>query len=390
MADFQQSLIAGFEERFRKQPDHLFFSPGRVNLIGEHIDYNGGKVMPCAISLGTYLAISKNTDKIFRFHCLNFPEKAELHLQQSYSKSGKAWFNYPLGIINDFLMQGHPVSGLDMLFYGDLPIGAGLSSSASIEVLTALALSELFKLKIPRVEIAELSKKVENQFIGVNCGIMDQFAVTFGQKDKAILLNCDSLQYELLPFKMGDYVLAIINTNKPRTLVDSKYNERFAQCGAALKALKKELVVNNLCEIDLQTFQSAKHLINDVVLEKRALHVISENCRVNEATKALTQHHLKEFGQLMYASHESLKNLYEVSGIELDTIVEFCKDYENCIGARMTGAGFGGCAIALIRNDKVDDFVKQVTTYYTEKIGYAPSVFVSNIGDGAKEITLES
>ena len=342
--------------------------------------------MPCAISLGTYLAISKNTDKIFRFHCLNFPETAELHLQQSYSKSGKAWFNYPLGIINDFLMQGHPVSGLDMLFYGDLPIGAGLSSSASIEVLTALALSELFKLKIPRVEIAELSKKVENQFIGVNCGIMDQFAVTFGQKEKAILLNCDSLQYELLPFKIGDYVLAIVNTNKPRTLADSKYNERFAECGAALKALKKELVVNNLCEIDVQTFQSAKHLIRDAVLEKRALHVISENCRVNGAAKALTQNHLNEFGQLMFASHESLKNLYEVSGIELDTIVEFCKDYEHCLGARMTGAGFGGCAIALIRDEKIEDFAKQVTSYYSRKIGYAPSVFVSNIGDGVKKV----
>ena len=389
MADFPNSLIAGFEERFRKQPDHLFFSPGRVNLIGEHIDYNGGKVMPCAISLGTYLAVSKNTDKMFRFHCLNFPETATLHLQQSYSKSGKAWFNYPLGIINDFLIQGYPVSGLDMLFYGDLPIGAGLSSSASIEVLMAFALSEMFHLNVPRIEIAVLSKKVENQFIGVNCGIMDQFAVTFGQKEKAILLNCDSLQYELLPFKIGDYVLAIINTNKPRTLADSKYNERFAQCGAALKALKKELVVNNLCEMDLQTFQSAKHLIDDAVLEKRALHVISENCRVNEATKALTQNRLNEFGELMYASHESLKTLYEVSGTELDTIVEFCKDYENCIGARMTGAGFGGCAIALIRNNKVNDFVERLTKYYTPKIGYEPSVFVSNIGDGAKEITLE-
>lgn len=386
MADLQNSLITGFEERFHKQPDHLFFSPGRVNLIGEHIDYNGGKVMPCAISLGTYLAVSKNTEKVFRFHCLNFPETAELHLQNSYSKSGKAWFNYPLGIINDFLMQSHPISGLDMLFYGNLPIGAGLSSSASIEVLAAFALSELFQLKLPRIEIAILSKKVENEFIGVNCGIMDQFAVTFGQKDKAILLNCDSLQYELLPFVTGEYVLAIINTNKARALADSKYNERFAECGAALKALKKEVDANNLCDIDLETFQSARHLINDAMLEKRALHVISENCRVNEAKQALTQNQLTRFGQLMYASHQSLKDLYEVSGIELDTIVEFCKDYENCIGARMTGAGFGGCAIALIRNDKVEDFIKHVTSYYTRKMGYAPSVFVSNIGDGVREV----
>src|SRR5215470_8862728 len=183
MADIKEE----FQKRFQKKPDHIFFSPGRVNLIGEHIDYNGGKVMPCAIELGTWLAVSKNTDKKFRFHCLNFPETAELHLQQSYSKSGKTWFNYPLGIINNFLMHGHPISGLDMLFYGNLPIGAGLSSSASIEVLTAFALSELFQLKVPRIEIAVLSKKVENEFIGVNCGIMDQFAVTFGQRDNAIL-----------------------------------------------------------------------------------------------------------------------------------------------------------------------------------------------------------
>jgi galactokinase len=389
MADFQNSLIAGFEERFRKKPDHVFFSPGRVNLIGEHIDYNGGKVMPCAISLGTYLAISKNTEKIFRFHCLNFPETAELHLQQSYSKSGKAWFNYPLGVINNFLMRAHPISGLDMLYYGNLPIGAGLSSSASIEVLTAFALTELFQLKVPKIEIAVLSKKVENEFIGVNCGIMDQFAVTFGQSGKAILLDCDSLQYEMLPFATDDYVLAIINTNKPRALAESKYNERFAECGAALKALKKELVVNNLCEIDVNTFQSVKHLIRDAVLEKRALHVISENCRVNEAARALSQNELSKFGQLMYASHESLKTLYEVSGIELDTIVEFCKDYKYCIGARMTGAGFGGCAIALIRNDKVDDFITQATNCYTGKIGYAPSVFISNIGDGVKEVPIK-
>jgi galactokinase len=233
-----------------------------------------------------------------------------------------------------------------------------------------------------------LSKKVENEFIGVNCGIMDQFAVTFGQKDKAILLNCDSLQYQLLPFKIDDNVLAIINTNKPRTLADSKYNERFAECGAALKVLKNELIVNNLCDIDLDTFRSARNLIKDAVLEKRALHVISENSRVNEATQALTQNELNKFGELMYESHESLKSLYEVSGIELDTIVEYCKGYEFCIGARMTGAGFGGCAIALIRNDKVDDFMKRVTNYYTKKIGYSPSVFVSDIGDGVKQVQL--
>jgi len=375
-----------FLKRFQKKPGNVFFSPGRVNLIGEHIDYNGGNVMPCAISLGTYLAISKNTDKIFRFQCLNFPEVAELHLQNSYSRSGKEWFNYPLGIIDHFITQGHSISGLDMLFYGDLPIGAGLSSSASIEVLTAYALHQLFQLDIPRLEMASLSKKVENEFIGVNCGIMDQFAVTFGEKNKAILLNCDTLEYDLLPFDTGDHVLVIINTNKTRTLADSKYNERFAECGAALKALKKEIDVKNLCDVDIQSFQSHRQVIADPVLEKRALHVISENFRVGEAARALKDGKLKEFGQLMYGSHQSLKELYEVSGIELDTIVAFCQTYDECIGARMTGAGFGGCAIALLKKDKLDDFTKALMIYYKNKIGYEPTIFASAIGDGVREI----
>ena len=382
MADIKEE----FQQRFQKKPDHIFFSPGRVNLIGEHIDYNGGQVMPCAISLGTYLAISKNKDKVFRFQCLNFPETAELHLQNSYTKSGKEWFNYPLGILDQVLGLGHPVSGLDMLFDGNLPIGAGLSSSASIEVLMAYALDQLFQLSIPKVEIALLSKKVENEFIGVNCGIMDQFAVTFGEKNKAILLNCDSLEYELLPFDTGNYSLVIINTNKTRSLADSKYNERFAQCGAALKALKKEIDAKNLCDIDIQTFQSYKYLISDPVLEKRALHVISENFRVNKAAKVLNENKLDEFGQLMYQSHQSLKELYEVSGIELDTIIEFCKDHKDCIGARMTGAGFGGCAIALVDKRKMEDFGKSLVEFYKGKIGYEPAVFASEIGNGVRQV----
>src|SRR4029079_3541830 len=382
MADIKEE----FQQRFQKKPDHIFFSPGRVNLIGEHIDYNGGRVMPCAISLGTYLAVTKNTEKVLRFQCLNFPETAELHLQNSYTKSGKEWFNYPLGILNHVLGLGHSVSGLDMLFDGNLPIGAGLSSSASIEVLMAFALDQLFQLNIPKVEIALLSKKVENEFIGVNCGIMDQFAVTFGEKNKAILLNCDSLEYELLPFDTGNYSLVIINTNKTRSLADSKYNERFAQCGAALKALKKEIGAKNLCDIDIQTFQTRRYLINDPVLEKRAIHAISENVRVKKAARVLNENKLEEFGQLMYQSHQSLKELYEVSGVELDTIVEFCKDYQGCIGARMTGAGFGGCAIALVDKRKMDDFTNRLVEFYKEKIGYEPTVFASEIGNGVRHV----
>ena len=382
-------LRGEFQKRFQKQPGNVFFSPGRVNLIGEHIDYNGGKVMPCAISLGTYLAVSKNTDKVFRFQSLNFPEAAEIHLQDSYSKSGKEWFNYPLGIIDSIIREGYSVSGLDMLFYGDLPIAAGLSSSASVEVLTAYTLSRLFQLEISKKAIALLSKKVENEFIGMNCGIMDQFAVAFGEKNKAILLNCDTLDYELLPFNTDGFILAIINTNKSRKLTDSKYNERFAQCGAALKALKKEIAAGSLCEIGIQNFEAHRHLIQDPVLQKRALHAISENHRVNQAARVLKEGRLEEFGKLMYASHQSLKELYEVSGIELDTIVDFCQNYKDCIGARMTGAGFGGCAIALVKKGVINDFARELTAYYKNKIGYEPTVFTSEIGDGVREISNE-
>jgi len=382
----EYDLKEEFKKCFSREPDYVFFCPGRVNLIGEHIDYNGGKVMPCAISLGTYLAVARNTSKKLRFRCLNFTETADLSLQTSYSKTGKEWFNYPLGVFNDMMQNGHVVSGLDMLFYGDLPIGAGLSSSASIEVLTAFAMDTIFQLGIPRTEIALLSQAVENKFIGVNCGIMDQFAVTMGKKDKAILLDCDTLDYEYLPFKTGDYILSIINSNKQRALAESKYNERFAECGAALKLLKKEVNAENLCDIDLHTFEAHRHLISDPVLQRRALHVISENFRVNEAKDALKDDKLFTFGKLMYASHQSLEELYEVSGKELDTIIEFSKTYPECIGARMTGAGFGGCAIALVKKTGFDDFTEKLTTYYKSRIGYAPEVFASEIGDGVKSI----
>jgi galactokinase len=379
-------LNENFRKRFHKEATHFFFCPGRVNLIGEHIDYNGGKVMPCAISSGTYLAIGKNNSKHLNFHCLNFPEAASLHLQSSYSKTGKEWFNYPLGAIDQLLQQDGMISGLDMLFYGDLPIGAGLSSSASIEVLTAFALTVLFDLPVSRVELALLGKRVENEFIGLNSGIMDQFAVAMGKKNKAILLNCDTLEFEYLPFEIGEYVLAIINSNKQRALAESKYNERFAQCGEVLRILKKEIDATYLCEISLQTFLTHQHLITDAVLRKRALHVITENERVHEAKEALKEGALKKFGALMYASHQSLKELYEVSGTELDTIVDFCAEYTGCIGARMTGAGFGGCAIALVPGNDFNDFSQKLQQHYREKIGFDPQIFASAAGDGVRVI----
>lgn len=378
------ALEKEFRDRFHRNAEHSFFCPGRVNLIGEHIDYNGGEVMPCAVSAGTWLLAAKNDERKLRFQCLNFPETAELDMQPSYSKTGREWFNYPLGVVHYLLQNGYMLSGADMLFYGNLPIGAGLSSSASIEVLTAFALSEIFQLNMDNLSIALLAKKVENEFIGVHCGIMDQFAVAMGKKDKAILLNCDTLDYSYLPFEIGNYVLAIVNSNKQRTLADSKYNERFAECSAVLALLKKELPVEYLCDISPEVFEQCRHLIPDPVLEKRALHVITEMERVKKAKMALEAGRLTEFGELMYASHQSLKELYEVSGKELDTIVDFCKTYEPCIGARMTGAGFGGCAIALVRKNSFDDFAEKVTAYYKNRIGYAPEVFASAPEDGVR------
>lgn len=380
------TLIPEFRHRFQKEPDHVFFCPGRVNLIGEHIDYNGGIVMPCALSLGTWLAVAKNTDKTLRFHSLNFSETVALHLQDTYSKAGNQWFNYPLGIINELVQMKCPVSGLDMLFSGNLPVGAGLSSSASIEILTAYALNELFALGISLHDLVRIAQKSENEFIGVACGIMDQFAVAFGKKNHALLLHCDSLEYQYLPLELGDFVLAILNTNKPRTLVESKYNERFTECGRALKALKKELSVNQLCDVNLHQFTAHRHLIQNPVLEKRVLHVISEQFRVKEAADALKSGDLYTFGKLMFASHLSLRNFYEVTGKELDTLVNFCKNYPDCIGARMTGAGFGGCAIALVKKEILPRFEEELSLYYEKIIGYKPTIFSSVIGDGVRRI----
>lgn len=382
----EKELIEIFSGHFDKEPERIYFCPGRVNLIGEHIDYNGGQVLPCAISQGTWLALSRNPDKMLRFRCVNFPETADLHLQSSYSKTGPEWFNYPLGVLHGFLQEGHDLSGLDLLFYGNLPVGAGLSSSASIEVLTAFALNELTGAGLDPVQLAQMAKEAENSFIGVNCGIMDQFAVAMGKKDHAILLNCDTLDYEHIPFRLKEHSLIIINTNKQRTLADSKYNERFTECGAALRLLKQALHIRHLCDVSLADFEQNRHLISNRVLEKRARHVISENQRVKDAVLALQTGDLDIFGKLLFASHISLRDDYEVSGKELDTIVEFCLGHRYCIGARMTGAGFGGCAIALVQSVHSTAFAEDLAEHYTSVTGYAPGIFVASADDGVRRV----
>lgn len=382
------ALKEDFVQRFGKQPGRLFFCPGRINLIGEHIDYNGGKVMPCAISLGTWLLLAKNEDRKIRFQCLNFPETADMPLQSSYSKTGKEWFNYPLGMIDALLQQGSEITGLDLLYYGNLPIGAGLSSSASIEVLTGFAFSTISGNGMDRQSIALMAKKVENEFIGVNSGIMDQFAVAKGKAGHAILLDCDTLAHEYLRFETGDYTLVVINTNKTRTLADSKYNERFAQCREALRLLQQEVPIQHLCDLEPKELDKHAHLIGDAVLLRRARHVVTENARVRQAREALIAGDIAMFGRLMFESHDSLREDYEVSGKELDAVVEFSKNYPSCIGARMTGAGFGGCAIALVNEKEFEDYSSRLSDHYAGVVGYRPGIFRSEIGDGVMQVKL--
>ncbi|TKC09456.1 galactokinase [Pedobacter frigoris] len=379
-------LTNKFLEKYGQEPTAHYFTPGRVNLIGEHIDYNGGLVMPCAVTLGTWLLMAPNNDNVIRFKSINFEEEATIELKSAYEKTGPEWFNYPLGVFNEILKKHTLPTGLDLLFYGNIPIGSGLSSSASIEVAMAYALNDYFKLGYEKIELPLLAQKVENEFIGVNCGIMDQFAVAFGETDKAIVLNCDNLKYKIVDCNLGDYSLAIINTNKPRKLAESKYNERVAECQTALAQLNQEIKLHNLCELNAEKFALHSHLITDESVLRRATHVIKENDRVNHAAKALNEGNLTEFGRLMYASHQSLKDLYEVTGAELDAVVDFCKDYEHVIGARMTGAGFGGCAIALLKKGQEEDFAKQLTDYYVERIGYPAAIYISEIGNGSSRI----
>ncbi|MGN7989454.1 galactokinase [Pedobacter sp. 22226] len=376
------NLEEKFAEQYDKKAHAIYFTPGRVNLIGEHIDYNGGLVMPCAITLGTWLAIAPNQDHKFRFKSLNFENESIVESNVLNEKDGNHWANYPVGVINEMIKDGKEITGLDFLFYGNIPIGSGLSSSASIEIATAYALNTHFNLGYDKLELVKIAKQVENDFIGLNSGIMDQFAVAFGEKNKAIVLDCETLKYKMVDVELGKYVLAIINTNKPRELADSKYNERVAECQTALKQLNEEITLHYLCELNAEKFALHSHVITDEVILNRATHVVKENDRVHLAAKALNGGNLEEFGRLMYASHESLRNLYEVSGKELDAVVDFCKDYEHVIGARMTGAGFGGCAISLLEKGFEEDFAKHLTDYYLAKIGYPAAIYISEIGGG--------
>jgi galactokinase len=369
-----------------ESPLRVFFSPGRVNLIGEHTDYNGGLVFPCALSFGTYLVARKNNQNKIQFASTNFDFKIAVSLDKITEKHGSEWVNYPLGVMNQFLKKGLSLEGMDLLYSGDIPNGAGLSSSASIEVVTAFALNTMFNYKLEVVELVKLSQKAENEFVGVNCGIMDQFAVGMGKKDHAIALQCDTLKYEMVPVKLNDHKLIISNTNKRRGLADSKYNERRAECDKAVEFINKVKPIKNLGELNYADFATIQESIPSEIIRQRAHHVVAENQRVIDAIDALKQGELDVFGELMNSSHDSLRDDYEVTGKELDALVDEARKIKGVIGSRMTGAGFGGCTVTLIRANAVETFKTKVAENYKKATGLTPDFYVADIGDGVKEI----
>ena len=366
-----------------------FFAGGRVNLIGEHVDYNGGHVLPCALTMGTWGLLRHRTDDRLRFYSLNFPQAGVLEgtLSNIRFHERNQWTNYVLGMLFALGERGIKLSsGFELLVYGNIPNGSGLSSSASLEMVAGAAFRACYGLDLTNVELAILGQRAENGFIGLNSGIMDQFSIALGKEDSAVFLNTGTLSYEYVPVALGDNVILIMNTCKRRTLADSKYNERRAECESALKALQKVLPVKDLASVDLRTFEKNKGLIENETERKRAAHVIYECARTMEACQKLRAGDLVSFGRLMDASHDSLRDLYAVSCKELDTLVSEARKCPGVLGARMTGAGFGGCAVAIVDKNAVDAVMEQVGAAYEKAIGHPCAFYVASIGGGPKEL----
>ncbi|MGT2716705.1 galactokinase [Streptococcus respiraculi] len=383
-------LQQAFEGIFGKEADATFFSPGRINLIGEHTDYNGGHVFPAAITLGTYGAARKREDQVLRFYSANFEDLGiiEVSLQNLVYDKADNWTNYAKGVLKYLQEAGHTIDcGLDVFVYGNIPNGSGLSSSASLELLIGIIAEELFDLDLTRLDLVKIGKQTENEFIGVNSGIMDQFAIGMGADQRAIYLDTNTLEYGLVPLDLGDHVIVIMNTNKRRELADSKYNERRAECEKAVEELNAVLNIQTLGELDAQTFDEYSYLIQDENRIKRARHAVWENQRTLQARQSLEAGDLEQFGRLVNASHVSLEHDYEVTGLELDTLAHTAWQQEGVLGARMTGAGFGGCGIAIVEKDKVDAFIEHVGKIYTDIVGYAPSFYIAEIAAGSRVLS---
>jgi len=383
----RQQVLDGFISTFGAdggQP-RVFFSPGRVNLIGEHIDYNGGLVMPCALNLGTYGAIRKREDNLIKLVSGNFDSHISFSLDELTHNAKHGWGNYPKGVVVELQKAGHKLGGFEMYIIGSLPNSAGLSSSASLNTLVAMAIDSVFGLNIPPVDRAILCQMVE-RFCGVSCGIMDPFACTMGKKDNAILLDCNTLEYSYAPLNLGDYRILIANTNYKRGLADSKYNERLAECEAALADLKKVCDIGALCQLSPEEFEKHKNAIGNETNRKRAEHAVYENYRTKKAASALKDGRLAELAPLMVQSHVSLRDLYEVVGDALDAMFEPSVKCEGILGTRMTGAGFGGCTVTIVHKDAADNFIKQVGDAYFAETGTQASFYIAEVADGACEI----
>ena len=384
----KEKVLKKFQEVFGGEGEiHTYFAPGRVNLIGEHTDYNGGHVFPCALTIGTYAVARKREDKKLRFYSMNFEHIGiiEAEIDTLKNKKEDGWTNYPKGVIWAFQEKGYAVtSGMDLLLFGNIPNSSGLSSSASVEVVTGVIVKDLFGLEsVTMQEIALLGQYSENHFNGVNCGIMDQFASAMGKKDHAIFLDTADLSYEYAPIVLKDAKIVIACSNKKRGLGDSKYNERRTECETALAELQTKLSIQSLGELTEEEFEANKNLIQNEVRVRRAKHAVYENQRTIHAVEALRKGDIAEFGKLMNESHISLRDDYEVTGKELDTLVETAWKQKGVIGSRMTGAGFGGCTVSIVKNENVEEFIKNVGETYQAAVGYAADFYVVEIGDGA-------
>ncbi|MEE0921268.1 MAG: galactokinase [Paludibacteraceae bacterium] len=383
-----EELKSAYKAAYHKTATDIFFSPGRVNLIGEHTDYNGGFVFPCALSFGTYLLMAPNNELKINFRSLNMEAVYSLELTQLTSPlPNKAWANYPLGVLAQFIKRGVAIEqGYDILFWGNVPAGAGLSSSAAMEVVTAYAFNELLGTDYDRTELAKIGQKAEHEFAGVMCGIMDQFASAQGKQDHAIYLNCDTLAFDLVPVKLEGIKVVVSNTHSPHHLDSGAYNDRVRQCQLAVQQISSVRPIKNLAELSQADFEQVEHAITDEVAHRRARHVVGEVQRTKDAVEALQQGNIELFGKLMTQSHISLRDDYEVTGLQLDSLAEAAWKVEGVLGSRMTGGGFGGCTVSLVRDEAIPTFIEQVGAEYTEKTGLKADFYIAEIGDGAHRV----
>ena len=388
MYDMKDIVVNFFEERFGTFGEGVVaFAPGRVNLIGEHIDYNGGHVLPCALSMGTYAAARKRSGRKLMLCSANFPEfgVVEGNLDDLEYDPEDGWTAYPKGVIREFAERGYEIpAGLEVMFYGNLPQGAGLSSSASIEVLTGTFLNELFGFGLSAGEIARICQAAENNYVGVSCGIMDQFASALGKKNQAILLDTSSLEHSYVPVAMERYKIVIADSNVPHKLSASQYNERRSECERGLAMLQQAADIKALCELDSVEFEKYKGVIDDPVVLRRARHAVYENERTLDAAELLSAGDIESFGKLMNESHISLRDDYEVTGAELDALAEEAWKIKGCIGSRMTGAGFGGSTVSIVAEDSLDEFEEEVGAAYRKRTGHMADFYIADIGDGAR------